>query len=62
MSKAEEEKISLILGWSWKIMICVLSFVLSFIFVEMRNDTRQLTSDVSSIKERIAKIEGMMNR
>lgn len=62
MSKAQEERISLFINWGVKIIVSIASFLLVLVFVEMRNDIRQSSSDISSIKERIAKIEGMINK
>lgn len=62
MSKAQEERISLIMNWGAKIAFMALCFLSGMFFTEMRNDIRQLNIDVSSIKERIARIEGSLTK
>lgn len=62
MSKAQEERVTLFINWGAKIVLMVACFLMSTIFIEIRNDIRQLNTDVSAIKERIAKIEGMINK
>lgn len=60
MSKAQEERISLIINWGAKLGFVALCFLSGVFFSEMRSDIRQLGADISTIKERLAKIEGSL--
>ena len=62
MSKEQEEHVSLIINWSVKIIVGIASFLLVMFFLEIKNDIKQLSSDMNLIKERMARIEGTLNK
>lgn len=62
MSKDQEERVSLLINWAAKIGFVILCFLASTFFIEMRNDIRQLSMDISSIKERLSRIEGSLDK
>lgn len=62
MSKDQEERLTLIINWAVKIIVGIASFLLVAFFMEIKNDVRQMNEDISSIKERLARIEGSLTK
>ena len=62
MSQDTRENLKQLTNTLFKIGLGVAAYVMVTIFTDMRDSMKQLTNDVSNVKERISRMEGRLEK
>lgn len=62
MSQDTRENLKQLTNTLFKIGLGVATYIMVTIFSDMRDNMRQLSTDVSTVKERISRIEGRLEK